>query len=60
VLIDEVQSQTAPRLAELAARARPELLLLHRKGTASEEQLALIIGNAYRGRFVIGHDLDVY
>jgi ribonuclease Z len=60
VLIDEVQLETARQLAERATRARPELLLLHRKGTASEEQLARRIGNAYRGRFVIGHDLDVY
>ena len=60
VLIDDVQLESAQQLVELATRARPELLLLHRKGRASEEQLARIIGNVYRGRFVIGHDLDVY
>jgi hypothetical protein len=60
VLIDEVRLETARELAELATRARPELLVLHRKGTASEEQLARMIGNVYGGRFVMGHDLDVY
>lgn len=60
VLIDEVQMETVRQLGELATRARPELLILHRKGTASEEQLARTIGNVYRGRFVVGHDLDVY
>jgi len=60
VLMDEVQLETARQLAEVATRARPELWVLHRKGTASEEQLASMIGNVYSGRFVIGHDLDVY
>lgn len=60
VLIDEVQVETVRQLAELATRARPELLILHRKGTASEEQLARMIGGVYHGRFVVGHDLDVY
>jgi len=60
VLIDEVRLETTRQLAELATRARPELLLLQRKGAASEEQLARVLGDVYRGRFVIGHDLDVY
>jgi ribonuclease BN (tRNA processing enzyme) len=60
VLIDEVQLETVRQLGELATRARPELLLLHRQGTASEEQLARMIGDVYRGRFIVGHDLDVY
>jgi hypothetical protein len=60
VLIEEVQLETARQLAELATRARPELLVLHRKGEASEEQLARTIGSLYSGRFVVGHDLDVY
>ena len=47
-------------LAEVATRARPELLVLHRKGEASEEQLARTIGGLYSGRFLVGHDLDVY
>jgi hypothetical protein len=33
---------------------------LHRKGEASDEQLARTIGSLYSGRFVVGHDLDVY
>jgi ribonuclease Z len=60
VLIDEVQLETARQLAELATRAHPELLVLHRKGPASEEQLSRTIGGLYDGRFVIAHDLDVY
>ena len=60
VLIREVQIDAVRQLSELATRARPELLILHRKGTASEEQLARTIGSVYRGRFIIGHDLDVY
>jgi hypothetical protein len=60
VLIDEVQLETARQLAELATRARPELLVLQRKGAASEEQLGRTIGRLYDGRFVIGHDLDIY
>jgi hypothetical protein len=60
VLIREVQIGAVRQLSELAARARPELLILHRKGAASEEQLSRTIGSVYGGRFVIGHDLDVY
>jgi hypothetical protein len=60
VLITEVRLETVRQLAELATRARPGLLVLHRQGTASEEQLARTIGNVYSGRFVLGHDLDVY
>jgi hypothetical protein len=33
---------------------------LQRKGAASEEQLGRTIGRLYDGRFVIGHDLDIY
>jgi ribonuclease BN (tRNA processing enzyme) len=60
VLICEVQIGGVRQLSEVATRARPELLILHRKGAASEEQLSSMIGSVYRGRFVIGHDLDVY
>jgi ribonuclease BN (tRNA processing enzyme) len=59
VLIHEVQAQSLRQLSELAARARPELLILH-SHQSSENELMRQIGDVYRGRFVIGHDLDVY
>ena len=59
VLIHEVRAQSVRQLSELAARARPELLILH-SHHSNENELMRQIGNMYRGRFVIGHDLDVY
>ena len=63
VLIHEVSMQSARRVAELATRARPELLVLHQLGQASDRssdnQLTREVQPAYRGRFLIGHDLDV-
>jgi ribonuclease BN (tRNA processing enzyme) len=59
VLIHEVQAQSVRQLGELATRARPELLILHSRHS-SENELMRQIGTVYRGRFVIGHDLDVY
>jgi hypothetical protein len=43
-----------------AQRARPELLILHSESEASEEELLRQIRALYRGRFVLGHDLDVF
>lgn len=60
VLINGVQLGNARQLSEVATRARPQLLILYRKGSGSEEQLARIIDSVYAGRFVIGHDLDLY
>jgi ribonuclease BN (tRNA processing enzyme) len=59
VLIQEIQALSVRELIELAARAKPELLVLqaHRP---NENELTRQIGAVYRGRFVIGHDLDVY
>lgn len=52
------------QVAELATRARPKLLILHHQSyqsTASDEEvLNREMRAAYRGRFVSGHDLDVY
>jgi len=60
VLIEEVQIQNVQQLGQLATRARPELLILLRKGPTSENQLARLMDDLYSGRFVIGHDLDLY
>ena len=54
--------QSARRVAELATRARPELLVLHQPGRHPKvERQPTDEGSAaaYRGRFLIGHDLDV-
>lgn len=52
-------------LAELASKARPGLLILHhqmygRNGLSTEEDLLREMRELYNGRFVSGHDLDVY
>jgi ribonuclease BN (tRNA processing enzyme) len=59
VLIQEIQAQGVRELIELATRAKPDLLILqsHRP---NENELTRQIGEGYRGRFVVGHDLDVY
>jgi ribonuclease BN (tRNA processing enzyme) len=59
VLIHEIRAQSLQQLSELAARSRPELLILL-SHQSSENELIRQLGNVYRGRFVIGHDLDVY
>lgn len=63
VLLHEVSMQSARRVGELATRARPELLVLHQLGDASgrsgDNRLTSEIQAVYRGRFLIGHDLDV-
>jgi ribonuclease BN (tRNA processing enzyme) len=60
VLIHSVNTQSVRRLSELATRARPELLILQREDATSEDELLRRIRAEYRGRFVIGHDLDVF
>lgn len=52
-------------LAELASKARPGLLILHhqmygRNGLSTEKDLEREMRELYHGRFVSGHDLDVY
>ena len=55
---------SSTQLAELAARARPGLLILYHQSyqytESTEEDLMREMKAAYRGRFVSGHDLDVF
>jgi len=52
------------QLGELASRARPGLLILYHQSyqftESTEEDLMREMRAAYRGRFVSGHDLDVF
>lgn len=49
------------QLGELATRARPGLLILyHQLSESNEEDLIREMRAFYRGRFVSGHDLDVF
>jgi ribonuclease BN (tRNA processing enzyme) len=52
------------QLADLATRARPGLLILYHQSyqftESTEEDLMREMRAAYRGRFVSGHDLDVF
>ena len=63
VLILEVSMRRVRQLGELATRARPQLLVLHQLGDASDRsgdnKLTSEMQAVYRGRFLIGHDLDV-
>ena len=63
VLIHEVSMQSARQVGELATRARPELLVLHQLGDASDRsgdnRLTSEMQAVYRGRFLIGQDMDV-
>ena len=49
-------------LAELAAKAKPALLVLYHQliWSSTEEELLNEIRRTYKGRVVSGHDLDVY
>ena len=51
-------------LADLATRARPGLLILYHQSyqftESTEEDLMREMRAAYHGRFVSGHDLDVF
>jgi ribonuclease BN (tRNA processing enzyme) len=60
VLIHGVNTQSVRQLSELATRAGPVVLILHREDATSEDELIRRIRALYRGRFVIGHDLDVF
>jgi ribonuclease BN (tRNA processing enzyme) len=52
------------QLGELATRARPGLLILYHQSyqftESTEEDLLREMRGSYRGRFVSGHDLDVF
>jgi len=60
VLIHGVNTQSAGRLSELATRARPQVLILQREDATSEDELIRRMRAEYRGRFVVGHDLDAF
>ena len=61
-------------LAEIATKAKPGLLILYHRANpgcdqvrmpecrqvGGEEQLLKEIGQSYTGKFVVGHDLDIY
>jgi ribonuclease BN (tRNA processing enzyme) len=65
---------SSKELAEIAAKAKPGLLILYHRGNAgcdqarteecreagSEEQLLKEIHQAYSGKVVAGHDLDIF
>jgi ribonuclease BN (tRNA processing enzyme) len=51
---------TTMQLAELAAKARPRLLILYHYASVSPEDLYDEMLARYEGRFVVGRDLDVY
>jgi ribonuclease BN (tRNA processing enzyme) len=63
VLIHEVSLQSVRQVGETATRARPELLVLNQLGEASDRtgdnRLTRELQATYRGRFLIGRDLDV-
>ncbi len=57
---------TTAQLAEIANKAQPKLLILYHRGVGrasgdiSDAQYLSEIQRTYRGRTVIGNDLDVY
>jgi ribonuclease BN (tRNA processing enzyme) len=57
---------TTSQLAEIAAKTRPGLLIVHHRGVGRganeipEAQYVNEIRRGFDGRVVIGHDLDVY
>jgi ribonuclease BN (tRNA processing enzyme) len=55
---------SSKQLAELATKARPKLLVLYHQiylfNTSNRDDLLKEMGDAYKGRFVSGLDLDVY
>jgi ribonuclease BN (tRNA processing enzyme) len=49
------------QLAEIANRAKPGLLIMyHVSGRTPDEQLKAEVEKNYHGKFVIGHDLEIY
>ena len=57
---------TTTQLGELAARAKPGLVIIHHRGVGvrgqeiPEEQYVAEVRRGFSGRVVVGHDLDVY
>ena len=61
----KLQYHTSPQqLGELAAKAKPKLLVLthqiYHMDASTEEDLIKEMGETYKGRFVSGHDLDIF
>ena len=57
-------AERAAHLSQLATRARPGLLILYHQSyqftESTEDDLMREMRAVYRGRFVSGHDLDVF
>ena len=52
---------TADQLAEIGNRTQPRLLIMyHISGRVPDEQLLEEIQKTYRGKIVIGKDLEIY
>jgi len=57
---------TTAQLAEIANKTQPGLLIMYHRGVGSrgneisDEQYLAEVGRSYKGRVVVGHDLDVY
>jgi ribonuclease BN (tRNA processing enzyme) len=62
---------SSKEVAEIAAKAKPGLLILHHRANpgcrtqecreaGSEEQLLNEVRQSYGGKFVAGHDFDIY
>ena len=59
----KLQYHTSPKqLGELAAKAKPKLLVITHQiyHTANEEDLVKEMMASYKGKFVSGHDLDIF
>jgi len=57
---------TTTQLAEIANKTQPALLIMYHRGVGSreheisDEQYLAEVGRGYKGKVVVGHDLDVY
>jgi len=51
---------TTQQLADLAARAKPKLLILYHVQASSPEEVLREMVDRYPGKVVVSHDLDVY
>jgi len=53
---------TTTQVAEIANKTQPKLLILYHRGVGgvSDAQYLAEVQRTYRGRVVIGNDLDIY
>jgi ribonuclease BN (tRNA processing enzyme) len=57
---------TTAQLAQIASQTQPGLLIMYHRGVGapgreiSDQQYLAEVGRTYKGRVVVGHDLDVY